>query len=139
MRFTKVFFAIGLLALSANIFALARSSDIKLNDMVITPTGIQGFNFEKLLPQVNYGVTCTITSNGTSNQTEDILQMQFSNENIFIDDSKIFSGQSFTMATGKPIVLTLEEVYKGNFVDIRNLDDTDTIRVSNCVAKPYHN
>ncbi len=140
MRVTNVIFAIGLLALSANIFAEARSSDIKLKDMLIKPTQSQPFAFDKLLSQVNYTVTCMIMSDGISNQSEDILQMRFNNERVFIGDEQIYSGQAFTMATGKPIVMTLEEVYWGNsFVDIRNLDDTDTISVTNCVAKPYHN
>jgi len=140
MRFTKVIYAVCLIALSSNIFAATRSSDISLNDIVLKPTESQAFKFERLLPDVRYEITCAVLSDGASNQAEDVMQMQFHDEDVWLNNERVFDHQAFTMPTRTPINLEIYEVDRTNsYVVIRNLDDADTIRISNCVAKPHHN
>lgn len=138
MRFTKVIYTLGLLALSANIFAV-RSSDISLKDIVLKPTESRAIEFDKLIYDVNYDVSCIIYSDGASGQSEDVMQMQFGNEDIWLNnDDRVFDHQSFPLATKTPIHMDIFNVEKKDArVLIRNLDDTDTIRVTNCVAKPH--
>lgn len=142
MSFKKVICTIGLLALSANVFAAALSSDIKLKDIVLKPTESKALEFDKLISEVNYGITCTILSDGVSGQSEDDMQMQFGGDiSIWLNhDDRVYDHQSFTLETKKPIQMEILEVYRDKgYAYIRNLDDTDTIHVTNCVAKPFHN
>lgn len=138
---------IAMLSLPAFAFAKAQTSTIELGNAVAAPLAIAEISLDALLDDVVYEVDCTLHSDGKSNQANDVIQL-FSSQNnsaIFVLNGVPVSSMNdqAKLATKSDVTLKAYEVEKsGQFpgskltLSIRNLDDTDTIAITNCVANP---
>ncbi|OGT49649.1 MAG: hypothetical protein A3E82_03255 [Gammaproteobacteria bacterium RIFCSPHIGHO2_12_FULL_38_11] len=140
MKIRKIVSLLGILVLSGSVFATT-SSVIKLDGFQVLPNQISELSFKKLLDGVSYDVTCNISSNGISKQDWDDIQIIDSHDldvqvdNINLKGSTYKQTEISTKETG---FITVRTVMNGNSIKIRNLDDTDTITISNCFGQPTH-
>ena len=140
MKIRKIVSLLGILVLSSSVFATT-SSVIKLDGFQVLPNQTSKLSFDNLLNGVSYDVTCNISSNGISKQDWDDIQIiDFNDLDVQVDNINL-QGSTYKqteISTKETGFITVRTVTNFNSISIRNLDDTDTITISNCAGQPTH-
>ncbi|GEM_PF-4922355 len=96
-------------------------------------------SLDQLLANVDYIVSCEIASNHKSKQTFDDIQIfTYYHHSIFsVNGTVLASHGQINIPTNSGVSFVASSVIKeDSYMAIRNLDNVDTIMVSNCVAQP---
>lgn len=87
-----------------------------------------------------YEVTCTLQSDGISGQPNDDIHLvstlydsHYTINSVDVDDSG-----NAKLPTKTDVLLKARNIHNEykSYIEIKNLDNTDTITISNCVANP---
>ncbi len=138
---------IAMLTLPTFAFAKAQSSTIDLGGAVAAPGKEAVIDLNKLLEGVNYVVNCTVRSNDVSKQPFDMVQL--STDQIMITPSFTLNNTDVGVNNQAKLPATADVSLQATnvqrlsggmvqdfYMTLRNLDDTDTITLSNCYANP---
>lgn len=143
----KTALVIAMLTLPTFAFAKAQSSTIDLGGAVAAPGKQAVINLNKLMDGVVYVVNCTVRSNDTSKQAFDMVQL--STNQMGMTASFTMNGQDLGINNQGKLPATADVNLQATSVTkplstmgfdfsmtLLNLDDTDTITLSNCYANP---
>jgi hypothetical protein len=95
-------------------------------------------NLDKLLSDVNYRISCLISSNGISKQDYDDIQIITSLDtgDLSVNGNSLSKLNQTNIPVGAPAAFNAYNVHSYPLISVRNLDDTDTLTVFDCYAKP---
>jgi hypothetical protein len=138
MKLNRIMILVSMFALTANAFAFARSSTIKLDDFTVSPLHETQMSLAKLPADVNYSISCLISSNGVSKQGWDDIQIitSLDSNNLRVNGNALAKFNQASISVGSSATFDMYNVNSSPLISVRNLDDTDTLTVFNCFAKP---
>ena len=120
-----------------NAMAVTSSSTIPLDDGAVLPGNSFSLMTDKLYPFHDYTITCTIrnTNRSADEKSEISLWREHMTFNAYVDDELIEKGTGqVAHFNSKGATLKIDRANKGESIEIRNLDYTDTFSIEDCKA-----
>jgi hypothetical protein len=119
--------------------AAPMTSDIQLNPVLVGPGQTNSISLSQLVRNVPYDVTCMIRSNGAAEQEFDAVKTNF---NIYSINGQSTFGVIKLPAKGRVVADGVDLLVPSvdadmSALEFTNLDDTDYVSVSGCVAKVH--
>ena len=114
------------------------SVELVLSGGKIAPNQDIEIRFDKLLENVVYEVQCDVTSDRKTGQDNDYISLFSRDHNMF----PLINGYPLNLWQAKISAVNVNHLnvhnvkHSSTSLGITNLDDTDTITVSNCYALP---
>lgn len=122
---------------SSSVYAMPNTSDRTLEGGVIAPNQTLTISLDKLTPGAPYDITCTLVSDHKANQAVDDLLVNSTCFSLNGAPVTCNSPVAHLPVSSGPVTVMIPNVNTSmiDVVKYTNLDDTDTLTASDCVAR----